>query len=61
MANPEERPDDRPELPTRVPFAGPHPGTVERDNWSHVSHQPRNGQGKIRAFTLHEGRLLEDA
>lgn len=31
MANPEERPDDRPELPTRVPFAGPHPGTVERD------------------------------
>ena len=34
---------------------------LERDNWSHVPHQPRNGQGKIRAFTLHEGRLLEDA
>ena len=31
MANPEERTDDRPELPTRIPFAGPHPGTVERD------------------------------
>jgi hypothetical protein len=32
MAKPaEQRPGDRPELPTRVPFAGPHPGTVERD------------------------------
>ncbi|RSM51365.1 hypothetical protein DMB66_42105 [Actinoplanes sp. ATCC 53533] len=38
MANPEERTDDRPELPTRVPFAGPHPGTVERDWRAPVSH-----------------------
>jgi len=38
MANPEERTDDRPELPTRVPFAGPHPGTVERDWRSPAPH-----------------------
>jgi len=38
MANPEERPDDRPELPTRVPFAEPFPGTAERDWKSPVDH-----------------------
>jgi hypothetical protein len=32
MAKPaEQRPGDRPELPTRIPFAGPHPGTVTPD------------------------------
>ncbi|MEU8232740.1 discoidin domain-containing protein [Actinoplanes sp. NPDC048967] len=32
MAKPaEQRPGDRPELPTRIPFAGPHPGTFALD------------------------------
>lgn len=31
MAKPEERTDGRTKLPTRIPFAGPHPGTVEHD------------------------------
>jgi hypothetical protein len=40
MANPAEpRPDDPPALPTRIPFAGPHPGTVGRD-WQSSAEAP---------------------